>query len=226
LLLQGNRERMEVLMEEGNLNLLGEIPHEPVRSEKSIFAIAIFVVTIALGTFKILPFSSAIVLGTLLMLLTGCVTTQEAYHSMDWRILILIGCMIAFGTAMEQSGAARFLSDHVVHFVGRFGSVAVLGGFFVLTVLLTQPMSNQAAALIILPIAVQTAHQLHLNPRTFAMMIAVAASCSYLTPLEPSCVLVYGPGRYKFMDFFKVGSVLTILIFILSLLLVPHFWPL
>ena len=87
-------------------------------------------------------------------------------------------------------------------------------------------MSNQAAAVVILPVAIQTAMQLNLNPRTFAMMVAVAASCSYLTPLEPACLMVYGPGRYKFMDFLKVGSVLTVLIFLIALVMVPRVWPL
>jgi di/tricarboxylate transporter len=93
-------------------------------------------------------------------------------------------------------------------------------------VLLTQPMSNQAAAVVVLPIALQTAAQLQLNPRTFAMMIAVAASCSYMTPLEPSCMLVYGPGRYRFVDFLRVGFPLTVIIAILAVVLVPVFWPL
>ena len=188
--------------------------------------LVIFVLTIAVGTFKIMPFSSAIVIGTLLMFLTKTITPAEAYNSIEWRILILIGCMIAFGAAMEKSGAAEFLSKHMVALLGNYGPLPILAGFFVLTVLLTQPMSNQAAALVLVPVAVQTATQLGLNPRTFAMMIAVAASCSYLTPLEPSCVLVYGPGRYQFRDFLKVGSLLTVLIFIIAMLLVPYFWPL
>ncbi|MGH2436010.1 MAG: anion permease, partial [bacterium] len=91
---------------------------------------------------------------------------------------------------------------------------------------LTQPMSNQAAAVVVVPIAVQMAMQLELNPRTFAMMIAIAASTSYLTPLEPSCLMVYGPGRYRFMDFLKVGALLTVLIYGVSILLVPRVWPL
>src|SRR6185436_3815027 len=97
---------------------------------------------------------------------------------------------------------------------------------FVLCIVLTQPMSNQAAAAVVLPIAIQTAVQLHLNPRTFAMMIAVAASCSYLTPLEPACLLVYGPGRYRFFDFFRAGAPLTLLIYVLAIVLVPLIWPL
>ena len=105
------------------------------------------------------------------------------------------------------------------------GTPWLLSGFFALTVLLTQPMSNQAAAVVVLPVAVQTASQLGLNPRCFAMMIAVAASCSYLTPLEPSCLMVYGPGRYRFLDFLKIGSVLTVLIYIIAIVLVPKVWP-
>jgi di/tricarboxylate transporter len=87
-------------------------------------------------------------------------------------------------------------------------------------------MSNQAAAIVVIPIAIQTALQAGLNPRPFAIMIAVAASCSYLTPLEPSCLMVYGPGRYRFADFVKVGSLLTLLIYLIAITLVPWLWPL
>jgi di/tricarboxylate transporter len=102
----------------------------------------------------------------------------------------------------------------------------MLSCFFALTLALTQPMSNQAAAIVVVPIAIATAQQMDLNPRTFAMMVAVAASCSYLTPLEPSCLMVYGPGRYRFSDFFKVGLPLTVLIYAAAILMVPVIWPL
>ena len=102
----------------------------------------------------------------------------------------------------------------------------MLAGFFALTVALTQPMSNQAAALVVLPVAVQTAVALGLNPRTFAVAITFAASFSFITPLEPACVLVYTPGRYRFMDFVKVGTILTIVVFIVAIILVPIFWKL
>jgi di/tricarboxylate transporter len=95
-----------------------------------------------------------------------------------------------------------------------------------LTVVLTQPMSNQAAAAVIVPIAVHTAARLGLNPRTFVMTIAVAATCSYLTPLEPACLMVFGPGRYKFSDFFRVGAPLVVLLFVLAMVMIPRIWPL
>jgi di/tricarboxylate transporter len=226
LLLQGTPERIQRLMAEGYFTLLGDVSALRPRSPKAKYAIAIFALAIALGTFKILPFPSAMVIGTVLMFLSRAITPEEAYAAIEWRIIILIGSMIAFGAAMDKSGAANFLAQGIVAYVGDLGPMAVLGAFFVLTVLLTQPMSNQAAALVLLPVAIETASQMGLNARTFAMMIAVAASCSYLTPLEPSCVLVYGPGRYRFLDFFKVGALLTILIFVVSMLLVPVVWPL
>ncbi len=106
---------------------------------------------------------------------------------------------------MEASGAGKFLAQQLIAVVGAESRYALLTCFFVLTVALTQPMSNQAAALVVFPIAMQTGLQLGVDPRAFGMMVAVAASCSYLTPLEPSCLMVYGPGKYQFSDFFKVG---------------------
>jgi di/tricarboxylate transporter len=102
----------------------------------------------------------------------------------------------------------------------------LLGGFFLLSMILTQPMSNQAAAVVVLPIAIQTAQQLGLNPRSCAMMIAIGAATSYITPLEPACMMVYGPGNYRFMDFVKVGSLLTVIVFAIAMLMVPLLWPL
>jgi di/tricarboxylate transporter len=148
------------------------------------------------------------------------------YDFVEWRLLVLIAGMISFGTAMEKSGTDQFLADIIVNGVGGYGALWVLGGFFALTVLLTQPMSNQAAALVVLPIAVKTAVALGLNPRPFAITIAYAASCSFLTPLEPASVLVFTPGRYRFFDFVKVGSILTVAVFAIVILLVPYFWPL
>lgn len=226
LLLQGSRDDVQRLMAEGSLTLLSDISERRPRSPKAKYALGIFALAIILGTFNLLPFAAAAVIGAFLMLSIRAITPEEAYAAIEWRIIVLIGAMMAFGTAMEQTGTADFLAQKIVSLAGGYGPHIVLGAFFFLALLLTQPMSNQAAALVLLPVAIQTANSLQLNPRTFAMMIAVAASCSYLTPLEPSCVLVYGPGRYKFLDFFKVGALLTLLIFVIAMLLVPIVWPL
>jgi len=127
---------------------------------------------------------------------------------------------------MRDSGAAEYLAVQIVSAAGSVSPRWLLTGFFVLTVLLTQPMSNQAAAVVVLPVAIATALQSGLNPRTFAMMIAIAASTSFLTPLEPACVLVYVPGKYRFAEFFKIGWPLTVLIYLVAIILVPLVWPL
>jgi di/tricarboxylate transporter len=127
--------------------------------------------------------------------------------------------------AMKETGTSTFLADLVVRYVSPLGSLAVLAAFFVLTSFLTQPMSNQAAALIVLPVAIESARSLGIDPRSLVMAVTFAASCSFLTPLEPACILVYGPGRYHFFDFFKVGLPLTIIVFVFCMALIPIFWP-
>jgi di/tricarboxylate transporter len=133
--------------------------------------------------------------------------------------------MSAFGVAMQKTGAADFLAEIIVSTLQPLGITVILSGFVLLTVFLTQPMSNAAAALVVLPIAIQTALQLGVNPRSFGIAIMLAASVSLITPFEPSCILVYSPGKYKFMDFLKIGSGLTMVLMIIIVFLVPVFWP-
>jgi di/tricarboxylate transporter len=147
------------------------------------------------------------------------------YSLIDFRLLVLIACMMSFGVAMEKTEADVYLAGTIQQYFGLYGPTAVLAGFFLLTVMLTQPMSNQAAALVVLPVAVKTAIGLGLNPRTFIIAVTYAASFSFITPLEPACVLVYTPGRYRFMDFVKIGTILTVIVFVVSIILVPIFWP-
>jgi di/tricarboxylate transporter len=153
-------------------------------------------------------------------------TPEEAYRTVEWKLLIFIGGILALGAAMERTGTAAYLAEVVVARLGAADPRWLLSAFFALTVVLTQPMSNQAAAVVTLPVAVQTALTLDLNPRTFAVMIAIAASTSFITPLEPACMMVYGPGRYRFVDFVRVGAPLTVLIYLVAILLVPRLWPL
>ena len=225
LLVQGSRSNIAALSEDNTFRIIGAPDEKRPHVKRAPYAVAIFAVALGLATFKIVSFPVAVMLGALAAFITKCITPDEAYREVEWKVVILIACMLAFGTAMEQTGTARFLADLIVKTVGHWGPLWLLTGFFFLTVILTQPMSNQAAAVVVLPVAVQTAAQLGLNPRCFAMMIAVAASCSYLTPLEPSCLMVYGPGRYRFSDFLKIGSVLTVLIYLVAIVLVPRVWP-
>jgi di/tricarboxylate transporter len=225
LLLQGPKANIAALESDNTFRILGKVVENRPNRRRARIALAIFVGSLALGTTQLVPFAVAMLLGVIGVFLTRCITPEEAYREVEWKAIILIGSMLGLGAAMEHTGTAKYLAGVIVDTVGRADPFWLLTGFFFLTVLLTQPMSNQAAAVVVLPVAIETAFQLDLNARTFAMTVAVAASCSYLTPLEPSCVLVYGLGRYRFTDFLKVGSVLTILIYGLAMYLVPKIWP-
>jgi di/tricarboxylate transporter len=229
LLVQGKREVIEPLVVDGQVILLEEVSNRERRTEKRKWAL------LAFGTFLFLslskyflnvevPLAIAVLIGSLILLATQTIRYEELYSLIDWRLIVLIACMISFGTAMEKTGADKYLAGMINVYFGQYGAFALLAGFFALTVALTQPMSNQAAALVVLPVAVQSAVALGLNPRTFAVAVTYAASCSFITPLEPACVLIYTPGRYRFFDFVKVGTILTIAVFFIVMWLVPIFW--
>ncbi len=226
LLLQGTNANVKAL-ERGNLfNIFGGVDTARLDTSRALLAGGIFAAAILAATFNLASFAVAVLTGAFAMLVTRCVSSEEAYRQVEWKALILIGSLLSLGAAMEASGAGQYLAAQLIAILGTKNQYVLLSSFFLLTVALTQPMSNQAAAVVVLPVAMQTALQLGLNPRTFAMMVAVAASCSYLTPLEPSCLMVYGPGKYRFIDFFKVGLPLTFLIYLIAIVGVPMVWPL
>jgi di/tricarboxylate transporter len=225
LLVQGPPDQLRSL-DSQNVRILGAVEDRTYNLSRARTSVLIFAGVLAVGTLGWIPFPVAVLIGVVLALASRCITPEEAYREVEWKVIVLIGSMLAVGQAMDRTHAAEFLAGGMIDILAGASPVALLGGFFALTVLLTQPMSNQAAAIVVLPIAVQAAQQLSLNPRTFAMMVAVASSCSFLTPLEPSCLMVYGPGRYRFSDFLKVGSLLTVIIFLIAIALVPRFWPL
>jgi di/tricarboxylate transporter len=225
LIVQGGRERIEALERQGLFRILRTVEESRPNRRRAPMAVAIFFGALAAATFNLLSLPVAMLLGALLVFVTRCITPEEAYGQINWKVLILIASMLGLGAAMEATGTAEFLAAQIVRLMGAAQPAWLLTGFFVLTVLLTQPMSNQAAATVVLPVAIQTANQMGLNPRGFAVMIALAASCSFLTPLEPACMLVYGPGRYRFMDFVKVGALLTVLVYVISIGSVLVFWP-
>jgi di/tricarboxylate transporter len=225
LLVQGNREEVERLAGDGQILLLEQISQKQARPEKKRWALLAFAVFLFFSVTHLVPLPIAVLLGVMIVIASQSLRMSEVYEIIEWRLLILIACMISFGVAMEKTRADQYLADLIVRGTGQYGPTAVLAGFFLMTVALTQPMSNQAAALVMLPISIKTATALGLDPRTFAVTVTYAASCSFLTPLEPACVLVYTPGRYRFLDFVKVGLFLTVAVFVIVIWLVPVFWP-
>lgn len=226
LLVQGDAKQIAGLQSDNVFDVLGKVKGPRLNKRRAWTVTGIFVGVLLLGALKIVALPVAMLLGALLVFVTKGISPDDAYRQVEWKVLILIGSMLTLGAAMQYTGTAEFLAGWLTDLVGTWHPLWLLTGFFILTVLLTQPMSNQAAAAVVIPVALQTAVQLGYNPRTFAVMIAIAASTSYLTPLEPACLMVYGPGRYRFLDFLKVGGLLTIVVYLLAILLTPLLWPL
>lgn len=226
LLVQGAAERLDFWQRSSDFWVLQKMNPPLRRQRKGLYTLAFLGLGLLLGGLGWLPLSIAFLAAAVLTLLFGCITVEEAYTFVEWRLIILIGGMTAFGVAMEKTEAAGFLAQGLLIMLKPFGVMAVMAGFFALTILLTQPMSNAAAALVVLPVALNAAQQLGVNPRTFAIAIMLAASISFITPFEPACLLVYGPGKYRFIDFIKTGLGLTLILMALVLFFVPFFWPL
>ncbi len=226
LLLQGPPESIDFLRRNPSFTILEEVKTTHYQKKKGWMVAAFFVAAMIIGTVGWMPLPVAFLLAAVLTLMFGCLRVEDAYSFIDWRLLILIGGMTAFGVAMEKTGTAEFLAKWIVHYLEPLGPKGIMAGFFVLTILLTQPMSNAAAALVVLPVALNSAEALHVNQRTFAIAIMLAASVSFITPLEPSCILVYGPGKYRFVDFVKTGIWLTLILVVVIFFAIPYFWPL
>ncbi|MEO5804286.1 MAG: SLC13 family permease [Verrucomicrobiota bacterium] len=226
LLVQGATEAIDFLRRNPSFTIIEEVTPPSYQKKKGWMVAGFFVAAMLAGTVGWIPLPVAFLSAAVLTLICRCLRVEDAYTFIDWRLLILIGGMTAFGVAMEKTGTAEFLADWIVHFLEPLGAKGIMAGFFVLTILLTQPMSNAAAALVVLPVALKSAQALQVNQRTFAIAIMLAASISFITPLEPSCILVYGPGKYRFIDFVKTGIWLTLILVVVIFFAIPYFWPL
>ncbi len=225
LLIKIPRENLDLLDNERMFRVLDIIETRVIDRKQVLLASTIFGGSLLLAMTGVLPIAVAVLLGAFLSLVTRCITPEEAYSNIEWKTIILIGSMLAFGQAMTETGAADYLAELILQLPGTESPVWLLTVFFFLAMVLTQPMSNQAAAAVLIPIAIQTALTMGFDPRPFAIIIALAASASFITPLEPACVLVYSAGRYRFFDFLRVGGPLTLLVYLIAILLVPRLWP-
>lgn len=227
LLLQGPRHRLLALMESDDFLVLEPVAVELRRRNKAPLAVGTMALVLGLVTLGNFQISTAMVIGAVLMVLSGSLTMDEAYQSIEWRSVFLIAGMLPLGLAMERTGTARFLADGIIGFIGILGPVAILIGIYVLSSLVTEPMSNAAATVLMVPIAIDIALGIGANPQSFVLATVIAASTSFLTPVgHQANVLVFGPGGYRFFDYTRVGGLLNVAILVATLIFLPMIWPL
>ena len=226
LLLIGTSGRLEMLQRGNEFLVLEPIEVQRKRKNKAPIAAGIMLLVIALAIFSSLGIATSMVIGSVLMVITGCLSMDEAYESIDWRTVFLVGGMLSLGIAMENTGTAQYLASILLDAFGGFGPIGLLAGIYLLSALITQPMSNAAAIVLMVPIAVDTAIGLNVNHLTFTMAVVIGAATSFITPVgHKANVLVFGPGGYRFLDYTKVGVLLTIFLFIVSMIFLPILWP-
>ena len=227
LLVQGAPNQFGLLRKTPDFLILDVPPIELRRTEKAAVSLLILFGVLLTATFGWLSVATTMVLGAVLMVLAGVLTMDEAYRAIDWQSVFLIAGMLPLGIAMEETGTARLLADQLVHLVGDLGPVAVLGGVFVLTALLTEVISNAAATVLMVPIAIDAAFGLNVAPEPFVMATVLAASTSFLMPVGHQVnVIIYGPGGYRFSDYTRVGIWLNLIILALVITVLPLIWPL
>jgi len=227
LILQGPRRRTPGLEEKNDLLVLEQLNIPENRRRKMPIAVGLMLLVIGLVLFAGIDIALAMVMGAVGMVIFRCLSMDEAYASIDWRTVFLVAGMLPLGAAMETTGTARYIADLMLNAIGGMGPLAALAGIYLLAALITQPMSNAAAMVLVVPIALDTAMSLGANHLTFTLAVVIGAATSFLTPVgHKANVLVFGPGGYKFFDYARVGALLTVFLFIATMISLPIFYPL
>jgi len=226
MLLYGPRDNIKRLRSDPNFLVLEGDGEENVRRDKAPIAVILMVAVVLVTILGWLTLPIAAIIGATLMVLTGCLTMDEAYHYIEWKAVFLIAGMLPLGIALETTGAAAFLAQTMLDAIGGYGPTVVLAGLFALTALLAQFMPNPVIAVLIAPIALNAAAGFGITPYAFVMAVALAASASFLTPIaHPANILVMGPGGYRFSDYVKAGLPLLLLLMAITVVILPIIWP-
>ncbi len=227
LLVEGPVVRMNQLFAERDFVNLSKPKERPFRRSKAPIALGALGLFMVLGAFEILPLLVIALGAVLLVLATRAIDVNEAYESVEWKVIFLIFGMLALGRALQVTGLAETVAFSTVEVFGRFGPMVVLSIIYLLAAVLTEVISNNAVAALLTPIAIGVAVALGVDPRPLVVAVMFGASASFSTPIGyQTNTFVYGAGGYKFADFARVGIPLAVILWIIASVLIPVFWPL
>jgi di/tricarboxylate transporter len=227
LLLLGPHDRLQLLSNDPDFLILTPLGQAPPDTRRAPLAALIMLAVVASVMAVDAPIAVAAVVGGSIMVLTGCLTMEQAYRAIDWRAIFLIAGMLPLGTAMQDTGAAEYLADQVMLLLGDAGPIPVIAGLYILTAMATMIIPTAALVVLMSPIVLSAMAEMGYAPETAMMAVAMAASASFTSPIShPANILVMGPGGYRFVDYIKVGVPLTLVVFVTVMVLLPIFWPL
>ncbi len=231
LLIEVEKERLPSLQQlelqgRNTFLIVSEVALPEYRKEKMLTVVLTLVGVILAASLNILPIMMAAIIGSMVLVLTRCISMEEAYRAIDWRVIFLLAGALSLGVAMDVSGTAALISKMLILLTGSLGPMALLSVLYLVTTLLTGTMSNNASAVLLAPIAIAAAAALDVDARPFLMAITFAASSSFMTPVGyQTNTMIYGVGGYGFADFIRVGTPLNLIFWLMATFLIPVFFP-
>jgi di/tricarboxylate transporter len=226
LLLQCDRESVSRIMGSQDLIVTNELTELHLRKDRAVRALTIFGAIILLAAFNIVSILVAALIGAVAMVVGRCITIEEAYNAIDWKVIFLLGGILPLGLALQETGTATWLANTVMQPLIDMGPLIVLATLYLITAALTEMMSNNAAAILLVPIALSIAEIMGVSARPFLIAITFAASTSFATPIGyQTNTMIYAPGGYRFSDFARIGVPLNILFWVTTVLVAPIIWP-
>jgi di/tricarboxylate transporter len=206
--------------------IVTEVDLPAYRTDKMLTVVMTMIGVILLASLNVMPIMMAAIIGSMFLVVTRCITMEEAYLAIDWKVIFLLAGAISLGVAMETSGAAMLISNFLITIVQSLGPMAIVSILYLITSLLTAFMSNNASAVLLAPIAIAASVAMEIDARPLLMAITFAASSSFITPVGyQTNTMIYGVGGYRFSDFLRVGAPLNIIFWILATFLIPYFFP-
>lgn len=226
LLFEMEKHHLDQLREDKTFVLVSEAEFPTFRKRRMAIAVAIIAFVVLSAATGLLPILVSATLGCVLMVFFRCLTLEEAYGAIQWKVIFLLGGVLALGKAMERSGAALLIANTLVETVGALGPRALVSVFYLMTSLMTELMSNNATAALLTPIAIAVAESYGVDARPFLMAVTYAASAAFMTPVGyQTNTLIYSLGHYRYADFLRVGTPLNIMFWLLATIMIPWFWP-
>ena len=226
LLLSMDSERLNEIESDPSIIMVTDPDIMTHRSNKTPLALSIIAGVVLAAALGITSIVVSAVTGVVLMILTGCLKTSEAYEAVNWKVVVLLAGVLPLGTAMDKTGTAELLANLMISGLADFGPTVLMSGFFAITLIITAVMSNNASAALLAPIAIEAASSVGAEPEPFLYAVTFAASLSLITPFGyQTNTMIYGPGQYKVKDFLKVGVLLNVMFWILATLFIPVIWP-
>ena len=230
LLVYGSREKIREMRDSGEFIVLTELERSLRKHRFWWLSILVIIGAVLLAALSLVPILKGVIIGLAILLVARVITPLEAYNSINWQIIVLIGCLIPLGIAIQSSGTAIMIGNTMVNllqFVPEHQQATfLLAMVYLVAMILTEVSSNAATAIIMTPIALAASANLGLDPRPFIFAICYAASASFITPIGyQTNLMVYGPGGYKFSDYIRVGLPLSITLWVMAVILIPMLWP-